>query len=190
MVANETIARIKLLVCAVEGVITDSRIYYGTGNVEIRSFNLRDNLAMRLAKANGLPVVWITGRRSTPVTRHADELNVRLYDGVMSKEVALRNVANDYHVALEEIAYIGDDLNDLPALRVVGLPIAVSDSAPEVLAAAACVTQTPGGGGAVREVVELIFHGQARWDDAVEVYLANLHQPTITSTVRRAMEEE
>lgn len=190
MMLVDRLATVKLLACAVEGVITDGSIQYGTGNIEIRSFNLRDSLAMKLARANGLPVAWITGRRSPPVARHADELNVRLYADVLNKEAVLRGAVEDFGVSLEEIAYIGDDINDLPALRLVGLPIAVADAAPEVLAAAAHVTQAPGGAGAIREVVEWIFRSRQCWDRAIEVYLTNVHTPTIAGRVRRMNEEE
>ena len=86
----------------------------------------------------------------------------------------LRQVAGDHGVALTEIAYVGDDLNDLPALLLAGLPIAVADAVLEVKAASAYITTAAGGAGALREVVELILRGQGRWEEAVTVYFSHL----------------
>jgi 3-deoxy-D-manno-octulosonate 8-phosphate phosphatase (KDO 8-P phosphatase) len=155
-------------------VLTDGSITYGSGNLEVKAFNIKDGVAMKMAYLSNFPVVWITGRRSEAVTRRADELNVRVYQGMADKEIGLRTVAEDRGFSLEEIAYIGDDVNDIPALKIAGLPIAVADSAQDVLALAAYVTKAVGGRGAVREVVEMIFHAQGRWDEALEAYLSSL----------------
>jgi len=141
---------------------------------ELKAFNIKDGLGIKLAGWNGLPVVWITGRSSEAVRMRGGELDVHLYQGVVDKAEGLRRVAEKHGVAVEEIAYIADDLNDLPALRLVGYPIAVADAAPEVIAVAAHVTKARGGQGAVREAIEHILRGQGRWETAVEVYVARL----------------
>lgn len=177
---TEKLLRVQMLACDVDGVLTDGAIAYGSEHLEIKAFNIKDGMAMSIASVCDFPVVWITGRRSEAVTRRADELQVRVYQGVVDKERGLRNAAEDCGLAPSAIAYLGDDLNDLPALRIAGLPCAVADSAADVLHAAAYVTQAPGGGGAVREVIELIFRAQQRWDEAVARYLASLrdmHRP-------------
>ena len=171
---GEKLLGIKLLACDVDGVLTDGSITYGSGNLEIKAFNIKDGIAMKLAWLNEFPVVWITGRRSEAVTRRADELNVRVYQGMADKEAGLHAVAEDRGLSVEQIAYIGDDLNDLPALRIAGFAVAVADAAPEVIAAADYVTNAPGGRGAVREAVEVILRAQHRWDDGIEVYLNSL----------------
>ena len=172
----QAVSQIKLLVCDVDGVLTDGAIILGSGGMEMKAFNSRDGLAMRLAGLNELPVVWLTGRSSEAVTRRAAELQVRVQQGIAEKAAGLRAITADAGVAMEEIAYVGDDLNDLPALRLAGLPIAVADAVPEVLAVAAYVTNAAGGHGAIREVIELILHGQQRWDAAVERFLTFLRE--------------
>ena len=172
---TDKIMRLKMLACDVDGVLTDGSITYGSGNIEVKAFNIKDGIAMKMAYLNDFPVVWITGRRSEAVTRRADELNVRVYQGMADKAMGLRAVAEDRGFDISQIAYLGDDLNDLPALRIAGFPCAVADSAPEVLSAADYITKARGGRGALREVVELIFHAQGRWDAGVDVYLSSLH---------------
>jgi len=166
--------QIKVLVCDVDGVLTDGAIIYGNGGSELKAFNSRDGLAIKLAGLSGLPVVWLTGRSSEAVARRGRELDARVWQGVAEKAAGLRRIADDLGITLAEIAYIGDDLNDLPALRLAGLPIAVADAMPEVIDAAAFVTNASGGRGAVREAIELILHCQQRWDAAVETFLAHL----------------
>lgn len=168
---TERLARVKVLVMDVDGVLTDGTIVYGSGNVEIKAFNIKDGLGMKLAVMNGLPIVWLTGRRSDAVARRASELNVQVQQGSTDKDAGLRDIARNMVVALDEIAYVGDDLNDLPALRIAGVPIAVADAAPEVIEAACHVTSNPGGHGAIREVIEMIFNAQDRWSAAITRFL-------------------
>jgi len=175
------LSRITLLACDVDGVLTDGSIIYGSGSVELKAFNIRDGIAMKMAWLTRFPVVWITGRKSDAVARRAGELNVQVYQGMADKEVGLQTIAENRKVALEEIAYIGDDLNDIPAMRIAGYPIAVADSAPEMLALAAFVTKAVGGHGAIRETIEHIFRAQGRWDDAVQAYISSLQGVRVTS---------
>ena len=170
----QQLAQVKLLACDVDGVLTDGAIIYGSGNTELKLFSVKDGLGIRLAIWNGLPVVWLTGRTSEAVARRADELGVQVYQSARDKAATLRRVADDHKLPLSAIAYIGDDLNDLPAMHLVGLPIAVADAAPEVVAAALFVTETRGGFGAVREAIEYLLRGQQRWDPAIQTYLQNL----------------
>lgn len=180
MTVEQRLAGIKLLACDVDGTLTDGSITYGSGILEIKAFNIRDGLGLKLASWYQFPVVWLTGRTSDAVERRAGELNVQVYQGASDKAAGLRHVANDRGIALEAIAYIGDDINDLPALGIAGLPIAVADAAPEVLAVAAYVTKAPGGAGAVREALEYILRGQGRWEEAVQTYLSRLQGARLT----------
>ncbi|MHB9025500.1 MAG: KdsC family phosphatase [Armatimonadota bacterium] len=111
---------------------------------------------------------------SDAVARLAAELNVRVFQGCTDKEAGLRQVSEELHLTLDSFAYIGDDLDDLPALQQVGLPIAVADAVPEVIEVAGYITKNPGGHGAVREVVEYLLRGQGRWDAAVQTYLEHI----------------
>ena len=169
------VSQIALLVCDVDGVLTEGAIIYGSRELELKAFNTKDGLGMKLAEVNGFPVVWLTGRSSEVVERRARELGVSVQQGAMDKAAGLRAIAARCGVTPAQIAYLGDDLNDLPALRLAGLPLAVADAVPEVIAAAAFVTTAPGGRGAVREVLELILRGQGRWEAMIDGYLAYLH---------------
>lgn len=177
MIPNEKAQSIRALVCGVDGVLTDGTIGYGSDRGEFHFFNTYDGLAIHLAEWFGLKVAWMTGRLSNPITRRARDLDVPVYSGFINKEEGLKIVARDMGVQLHEIAYVGDDLNDLLAFRVAGFPIAVANAAEAVRARAAYVTVTPGGKGAIREVVEAILMGQRNWDAAVENYLDALRDP-------------
>lgn len=171
MVASDVLAGIKLLVCDVDGVLTEGGITYGDGGLELKTFNIKDGLGMKLAAWSHLPVIWLTGRSSEAVTRRAKELDVHLFQGAANKDEGLRAIAAAYGVTLAEIAYIGDDLNDVPALRLAGYPVTVADAVPEVMTMASYITQASGGHGAVREIIEVILRAQNRWDAAMTTYL-------------------
>jgi 3-deoxy-D-manno-octulosonate 8-phosphate phosphatase (KDO 8-P phosphatase) len=165
---------IHALVCDVDGVLTDGSVFYGDNDVELKAFNIKDGLGMRLAGWSGLPVYWLTGRCSPVVERRAAELGVTVRQGVQEKGRGLRALAADAGLALDEIAYIGDDLNDAPALRLAGLPVAVADAVSDIQALAVYVTRAPGGRGAVRELIELLLRGQGRWEAAQAAFFAHL----------------
>ena len=165
---------IKLLVCDVDGTLTDGTIFYGDGGIESKGFSVKDGLGIRLAIDNGLDIVWLTGRSSTAVARRAQELGVVVAQGEGNKDTGLREIAVAHHLLLEEIAYIGDDLNDIPALTLAGLPMAVADSAPQVLDIAAYVTTTAGGRGAVREAIEFILAAQGRLEESATNFVNRL----------------
>jgi 3-deoxy-D-manno-octulosonate 8-phosphate phosphatase (KDO 8-P phosphatase) len=146
----EKLKRIKLLAMDVDGVLTDgSMIVSAEGDTKV--FNVYDGLGIGLAMAAGLEVVWITGNVSPAVARRAESLGItELFQGARYKSVALLQIAETQGLALEEIAYIGDDLNDLPALESAGVGFAVANAVSEVKDAADIVTAQPGGRGAVR----------------------------------------
>jgi 3-deoxy-D-manno-octulosonate 8-phosphate phosphatase (KDO 8-P phosphatase) len=171
MIAAEQLAKIKLIASDVDGVLTDGSVIYGSADIELKAFNIKDGLGMKLAGLCGLPMVLITGRSSDVVARRAAELNVKVVQGVTDKDAGLRAIATERRLQLEEIAYIGDDLNDLPALRLAGLPIAVGDAVAEVKELAAYITEACGGHGAVREAIEMILKGKGCWEESAEAYL-------------------
>lgn len=165
---------VRLLVCDVDGVLTDGAVIYGNAGVELKTFNIKDGLGMKLAGWSGLPVVWLTGRTSEAVARRAAELDVQVYQGAANKDVGLRTLAQERGIPLEAIAYIGDDLNDIPALRLAGFPVTVADAVDEVKALAAYITTSSGGQGAVREIIEHILRVQGHWEKAVDEYIARI----------------
>jgi 3-deoxy-D-manno-octulosonate 8-phosphate phosphatase (KDO 8-P phosphatase) len=163
---------IKLLVLDVDGVLTDGRLWYGNSEEELKAFHIQDGLGIKLLLRAGVEVAIITGRRSALVARRGAELGIRhVIQGREDKLVALETLRAELGIELIEIAYVGDDLPDLSAIRAAGLGIAVANAQPSVAAHAAYKTVRNGGDGAVREVCELILQAQGKLDDIIEQYL-------------------
>jgi 3-deoxy-D-manno-octulosonate 8-phosphate phosphatase (KDO 8-P phosphatase) len=163
---------IKLLVLDVDGVLTDGRLYFGNSGEELKAFHIQDGLGIKLLQRGGVAVAIITGRQSTLVARRAQELGIaHLLQGREDKLVALRALCAELNLELSEVAYMGDDLPDLAAIRAAGLGITVADGHSFVAQHADYKTERPGGHGAVREACELILRAQGRLTAALEQYL-------------------
>ena len=170
--AEADFKRIELLVLDVDGVLTDGRILLTGDGDEIKAFNVRDGSGMKYWKRVGKRLAIISGRGSPAVTRRARELDVDLVRlNAKDKLPVYREVLAELGVEPEHVAAMGDDLTDIPILTHCGLPIAVADAAEELKAVAANVTETPGGAGAVREVVEWILKGAGLWGQILSRYL-------------------
>lgn len=164
-------AQIKLIVFDVDGVLTDGRILIDGRGMESKSFYVRDGLAIRTAMAMGLKVGVLSGRASTCVTLRMSELGVALVSqGTKDKAIGLETICQQANVDLEQTAYVGDDLLDLPAMLRCGYAIAVADAVQEVREEARYVTSAAGGRGAARDAIEHILKTQGRWDEVVEQY--------------------
>jgi len=165
-------ALIKLVIFDVDGVLTDRKIYFSDDGREFKAFNSLDGQGIKLLQQSGVQVAIITARNSPLVARRMTELGVTLvYQGYADKRSALNELAQTLSLSLNQIAYLGDDLPDLPLMRRVGLGIAVSDACHYVVQHADHVTQAAGGKGAAREVCELIMQAQGTWLPACEKYL-------------------
>jgi YrbI family 3-deoxy-D-manno-octulosonate 8-phosphate phosphatase len=163
--------RIQCLVLDVDGVLTDGRIHLDGRGGEFKSFDVKDGLRIVLARSLGMQVVFLTGRKSDAVSRRAVELSVdRVYQGANDKAAVIRDFIAEEGLDAAEIAYMGDDLPDLPAMTIAGLAGAAADAAPEVREAADWVSSHPGGRGAVREMVEFLLQAQGLWEGAVARY--------------------
>lgn len=174
---DDPIRQIKAFACDVDGCLTDGTLYYGEDGVELKGFSVLDGLGFRIARQAGLRYAWISGRRSALVERRATELEVdALYQRTTDKAWALQDFAGRFGLSLGEIAYLGDDLNDLPALRAAGLPMTVPGAPPEVAAAARYTTTRLPGRGAARDCLEAILRAQGAWDKAAAAYLAGLQE--------------
>jgi 3-deoxy-D-manno-octulosonate 8-phosphate phosphatase (KDO 8-P phosphatase) len=176
MIDAAVAGRIKLLGLDVDGVITNNAIYLGLVNdqrVEFKQFDIQDGLAMGLARRMGLQIAWVSGRYSDATTLRATELRIDevIQDRGARKVPAMTEMLLRLGVGWDEVAFLGDDLADVPVLRRVGLPLAVANAVDEVKRIAAYTTQAAGGSGAVREAVEVLLRAQGRWEDAVRVYL-------------------
>ncbi len=168
--------RIKLLALDVDGVVTNNDIYLGLvegQRIEFKQFDIQDGLGMGLARRMGLVVAWVSGRYSDATVLRAAELKIDelIQDPNARKVPAMTEMLLRLGIGWEEVAFVGDDLADLPVLRRVGLPLAVANAVTEVKQLAHYVTSARGGEGAVREVIELLFKAQGRWEEAVRVYL-------------------
>lgn len=159
--------RVALLVLDVDGVLTDGRLQYdATGEVQ-KTFHVRDGMGVRLLLESGVDIAVITGRRSDALGRRLKELRVpHVYVGRNDKANALSELLDTVSLGPDRVAYVGDDVHDLPAMRQVGVAIAPADAHPEVRRFAHWVTETGGGRGAAREVADAILRAQARDDDA------------------------
>ncbi len=159
--------QIKLLVCDVDGVFSDGRIYLGNDGEELKAFHTKDGFGIKALGSSGVDVAIITGRRSAIVANRMSALNVKhIVQGQEDKLPALIELSKQLGLSANEIAYIGDDIPDLACILHVGLGIAVQDAHPSVLAKADYKTFVRGGFGAVREVCDLIMQCQGTLDSA------------------------
>ena len=165
-------SRIKLLLVDCDGVLTDGRLWLTEDGDEQKSFNAHDGLGLSLLHRAGLKSGIITGRSSKAVARRAAELGVEFVrQGERNKIAAFEQVLQQAGVTESEVAYVGDDLPDIPIMKRAELAVAVADAVEETRSVAHYITRARGGRGAVREVVELILRSQGRWSDLVDEYL-------------------
>lgn len=167
-----SLQKIKLLALDVDGVLTDGTIYISPAGEVFKGFNAKDGMGISCALRNNLQIAVITGRQSPIVERRCEELGIKLFmQGVKDKRLALQQMAQKLGLTREEIAYMGDDLNDIPAFKASGLSLAPADGSIEVLAVADIITKAKGGCGAVREAITMILAAQDNWEQIVNSYL-------------------
>lgn len=165
-IVRKKAARIKLLLLDVDGVLTDGGIFLDNRGVETKRFDVRDGQGITLLRRADIQVGFITGRFSNVVRVRARELGVRIvYQRVEKKLEAYKRVKQRSRLADESIAYVGDDIADVPVLRQSGLAIAVRDAWAGAKRHADYVTKAEGGRGAVREVAELLLMAQGHWKE-------------------------
>jgi len=170
---EERLRKIRLLLLDVDGVMTDGRIVIDNHGVETKSFDVRDGHGLKLLQRAGLKVGIITGRESEVVRFRARELGIDiLHQGSRNKLEPYFEAIGELDLRDEEVAYMGDDLVDLPVLRRVGFSATVADAAEEVKPLVHYVASRPGGRGAVREVCDLILKTTGRWSEITERYFA------------------
>jgi len=148
----------RLLALDVDGVLTDGGVYVLEDGTEFRRFDIKDGLGLQRLMACGIQVAIISASTATPVVHRAARLGIsRVYLGAADKLETLQTLCAELGLSLDQVAYMGDDLTDLPVLECVGLACAPIDAAPIVRRAAVLITQSPGGQGAVRELTELLM---------------------------------
>ena len=172
MVTEQQLARIKLLALDVDGVLTDGSIIIGQVGELSKHFDARDGMGISLALRHGIEIALITGRHSEIVLHRAMELGISaIYENVVYKGQVLEQVCQEMGIPMEQAAFMGDDLNDLPAFGRAAVSFAPADAAPEVRERAMFVSTKNGGHGAVRDVIEHILKAKGLWQQIVDSYV-------------------
>jgi 3-deoxy-D-manno-octulosonate 8-phosphate phosphatase (KDO 8-P phosphatase) len=167
----EKASQIRLVIFDVDGVLTDGSLFLGDDGQEYKAFHSRDGHGMKMLQLTGVEIAVITGRRSEVVKHRMANLGVRhLYQGQLDKRPAFEAITAELGIAPDEVAYVGDDVVDLPVMLRVGLAIAVQDAHPEVKRHAHWITPNNGGRGAAREVCEFIMHAQGTLEAELQKY--------------------
>ncbi|MHA7138173.1 KdsC family phosphatase [Rossellomorea arthrocnemi] len=164
---------IKLIVLDVDGVMTDGKLLIGSDGVEYKNFNVKDGMGISLAKYHGIKFAIITGRQSESVTIRAKELNIDfVHQKISNKIEVFSTIMEDLNLVPEQVCYIGDDINDIPVINLVGLAVAPNDAVGMVKDSVHFVTNLNGGQGAVREAIDVILSKQTNYQQLVEDYLS------------------
>jgi 3-deoxy-D-manno-octulosonate 8-phosphate phosphatase (KDO 8-P phosphatase) len=168
----EKASRIRLVVFDVDGVLTDGSLYIGDDGQEYKAFHSRDGHGIKMLLGHGIEIAVITGRTSRVVEHRMKNLGIsHVYQGKLEKLPAFLELTQKLGVAVEQTAYVGDDVVDLPVMRRVGLAIAVQDAHPLVRKHSHWQTPNPGGRGAARDVCELIMEARGVLDNEMSRYL-------------------
>jgi 3-deoxy-D-manno-octulosonate 8-phosphate phosphatase (KDO 8-P phosphatase) len=177
--AGRRAAKVRLLSIDIDGVMTDGFLYYGPEGDLLKRFSVRDGLGIELAHAAGLDLALLTGKTSDAVSKRAETLRVRhVLQGVRDKGAAIRQLASDLGLELQEIGHMGDDLNDIPAFEIVGFRACPSDAAERVKGICDLCTLAAGGAGAVRQTIEFILQARGVLEEAISRFLSDLQSST------------
>jgi 3-deoxy-D-manno-octulosonate 8-phosphate phosphatase (KDO 8-P phosphatase) len=189
--AQDRARNIKVLIFDVDGVLTDGQIYVlpdsagpEARGIEFKGFAAHDGLGIALARIGGLRIGLITKRRSETVAIRARDLKIEfLYQGQSNKLVAVQEILAATGTTLDEVAYVGDDIIDLPVLRVCGLAIATANARPQAKAVAHYVTPMPGGQGAGRDAIDFILTAKGLLEQVMDQYLDSENPVTAAADV-------
>jgi 3-deoxy-D-manno-octulosonate 8-phosphate phosphatase (KDO 8-P phosphatase) len=169
---NERLKKIRCLLMDVDGVLTDGKLHFTSDGQEFKTFDVQDGHGMAMAMRAGLLLGLVSGRPSKATEQRAADLGLKIVKqaGVNKMEM-VEEIKREHNLRDEEIAFIGDELVDLPVLRRAGFAVAVPNAVDEVKAIAHYTTKRRGGDGAVREVIEMILKVRSLWDTAVAKYM-------------------
>ncbi len=158
MTIDEKALRIEAVALDVDGVLTDGTFWWGPGGEEFKRFSFADVMGISLASKAGLRFALISGEESPQVDRFAVKMRIEdVYKGCRDKRAAFEDFIRKHGLDAEQVCFVGDDVNDIPALKCAGFPVAVGSANPSVFEYAAYRTERPGGDGAVREVLDLLL---------------------------------
>jgi len=168
---KRSIEKVRLLLLDVDGVLTDGRIIYDNNGIESKAFHVRDGHGLKLLQRAGIKVGIITGRSSEIVSHRAAELGIDIvYQGAKTKLEPYEQILADLNLSDQQVAYVGDDLVDLPILRRVGCSFTVADAVADIKPYVDYITTLPGGHGAVREVCDMLLRQSGLWDSVTDRY--------------------
>ncbi len=169
---NEKAQKIQLLLLDVDGVLTDGKLYFSNSNDEYKAFNILDGHGIKMLQEHDIKVGIVTGRESNIVTKRAADLGINIVvQGSPDKREAVKAIASEHSINLENIAFMGDDYPDLPAMNTVGLSLSVANAHRAVAARVDWQSKKNGGEGAVREACDLLMRAQGKYDLALQKYL-------------------
>lgn len=169
---NVNLADIEMLVMDVDGVLTDGTLVINGDGTESKSFNSLDGHGIRMWRRAGLKVALISGRASEPTTLRAEQLQIEyVFQDCHHKLPVFEKLLDQLGLSPDKVAYIGDDVTDLPVIRYAGLGVTVANAVDEVKQHADYITTRPGGSGAVREIIEYILKNSGRWQKLMDRYL-------------------
>lgn len=168
---QEKIRRIRFLILDVDGVLTDGGIIFDEDGRETKRFDVRDGHGMKMLMRCDVEIILLTGRKSKVVEHRARDLDIsQVYQGVWNKLEVFEEILRNNNLTGQEVAFVGDDVVDVPVLRRVGVSFAVADAVEEVKKVVHYISENPGGKGAVREICEIIMKAKGRWPDATARY--------------------
>ena len=169
---EDNLRSIRAIIMDVDGVLTDGTVALGSGNTELKFFNIRDGMAIVIARRCGMKIGFITSRTSEAVQRRGEELQVDyLYQGVGDKLSKLRELSTSEDIPLKSVCYIGDDIIDIPIMKKVGFSATVLDAPDEVKCYASYVSKNEGGREAVRDIIRHIMLHQGRWEETINLMI-------------------
>jgi 3-deoxy-D-manno-octulosonate 8-phosphate phosphatase (KDO 8-P phosphatase) len=163
--------KITMLILDVDGVMTDGRIVMDDSGHEWKFFDVRDGHGLKIIQRYGITIVFLTGRKSTVVLQRAKDLGISdVYQGALNKKEVFGKILAKHHLPASAVAFLGDDIVDIPVLKQVGFSAAVADALDVVKKSVDYVTRCSGGRGAVRELCELILQAQGKWPEIAAKY--------------------
>ncbi len=168
---REKLKKIKMLILDVDGVMTDGRIIMDDEGHQLKNFDVRDGHGLKIIQRYGIKIAILTGRKSEVVNHRAIDLEINdVYQGALNKKEVFKEILLKHNLAASTVAFMGDDIIDIPVLRQVGFSVAVADAVDVVKKNVDYVTKKKGGHGAVREICEMILQAQGKWPEIAEKY--------------------
>ena len=171
---ENNLRNIQAIIMDVDGVLTDGMVILGSGKTELKAFNIRDGMAITIARRCGMKIGFITSRTSEAVQRRADELKIDyLFQEVRDKYAKIQEISLAGNIPLESICFIGDDIIDIPVLKKVGYSATVADAPDEVKSCVSYVSKSKGGREAVRDIIRHILAHQDKWEKTIDAMVSD-----------------